>query len=193
MKANAKTTNGSILKKGTIKSTNQLGLLRRWPDLEGNRPMLVADITHEMRLPSSRTRTHIDAEVLAGREQQLYLFRLQVGATVICWLADPYDLEICAMLHQWANAAHMFVAMNALDGVRVLTRHVVGDGPSMEPCAVLANPEDSARFLRSATDAVTSGLVKARAYSKIDSIKQIRKVLIFGVADQGDSNDRYCA
>lgn len=182
MKANANLNNGSMLRAGAIKSTKQLGLLRRWPDLEGNRPMVVADLTEGMGLPSSRTRTHIGAQVINGSEQQFYLFRLQVGATLICWLADPYASGVHAMLNEWASAGHMFVALNTLEGARILTRPVIGEVPAINTISPSANAQSSARFHRTAHDAVTSGLIKAQAYSEITSVKTIRKLRIFSVA-----------
>ena len=186
MKANANLNKGSILRAGAIKSTKQLGLLRRWPDLEGNRPMVVADLTEGMRLPSPRIRTHIGAQVINGSEQQIYLFRLQVGATLICWLADPYAAEIHAMLSEWASAGHMFVALNTLEGARILTRPVIGKVPAINTISSSANGHSSARFDRTAHDAVTSGLIKAQVFSEIASVKTIRKIRFFSVSCQGD-------
>lgn len=181
MTVNANMKSG-ILRTGAIKSTKQLRLLRRWPDLEGNRPILVAELGDGMLLPRPRTQTHITAQVISGSEQQIFLFRLQVGATLICWLVDPYAPEIHAVLNEWARAGNMFVALSTAEGVRILTRPVVGKLAATNSALSSSDEQTSARFHRTAQDAVASGLIKAQAHSEISSVKTIRKLQIFSAS-----------
>lgn len=81
----------------------------------------------------------------------------------------------------------MFVAIAAFDGVLILTSPVVGGRLSVELDAVADSPENTERFLRSVHAAVSSGLVGAQVCSRIDSVKTVRKVRIFSVASQADS------
>lgn len=87
MKATSKAKHDYTLKQGSITSTNRLGMLRRWPDLTGDRPMLIADLSSEMGLPGARLPYIVSIEALQGSEQPLYSFRMQIGAKLICWLA----------------------------------------------------------------------------------------------------------
>lgn len=179
MKATAKLNQSHTLRQGSITSTNELGLLRRVPDMEGNLPMLLADLSDEIGVPSSRIQSSLSIEVVQGSEQNLYSFRLQVGATLVCWLADPNDPEIHSMLQTWASAGHLFFGLRTKEGVIVQTRQVGGVPPSIEDITAASGGVDTGRFLRSTAAVVNSGRMKAQAQSDISSVPKIRKVRAF--------------
>ena len=154
--------------------------------MEGTCPMLLADLSDEMDMPRLHTETSVSAEVVHGGEQALYSFRLQIGATLVCWLADPNEPEIHGMLQRWASADYMFVGLRTNAGVMVRTRLVGGIPPSINDIRTALGPMDTGRFLRSTAGVVNSGLIKAQAQSDIASIPKIRKVrafLILGKAE----------
>lgn len=178
MSNRSKENQSRLLKLGSITSTNQLGLLARLPDLNCNRPMLFADLSDKMDQPSSLAETCVSAEVLDGSEQKFYSFRLQIGATLICWLADPYDPMILNLLQAWVSAGHMFFGLKVRQGIIIRTRPVTGKLPN-DPQSNPAYAPDIERFMRTANDAVSSGRVKAMVKSEIDSVAKISKVRAF--------------
>lgn len=95
---------------------------------------------------------------------------MQIGAKLICWLADPYDQKIFGMLQAWASAGHMFFRLHTSQGVLIRTRTITSAAPFDAPNFVIPHAFDTARFMRSATDAVSSGLVKVHAKNEIDSV-----------------------
>jgi len=147
--------------------------------MEGTRPMLLADLSDEMDMPRLHTETSVSAEVVHWGEQALHLFRLQIGATLVCWLADPNDPEINSMLQAWANAGYMFVGLRTNTGVMVRTRLGGSVPPSICGIHAASGPMDTGRFLRSTAAVVNSGLIKAQAQSDIASVPKIRKVRAF--------------
>lgn len=178
MKSNSQANRSRILNGGSVTSTSQLGLLARMPDMVGTQPMLIGDLSDEMRRPNQRVKSVVSAEVIQGSEQQLYSIRLQIGASLICWIADPYSATTHRLFQTWLSAGHMFVGLQTRHGVLIRTRPVTGElsigADSTKVAAV-----DTRRFLRSANDAATSGLLKACARSEIDSVQAIRKVRAF--------------
>jgi len=181
MKATSKAKQDSTFGQGNITSTNKLGMLRRWPDLTGDKPMLIADLSNEMGLPGARLPYSVSIEALQGSEQGLYSFRMQIGAKLICWLADPYDRQIFDMMQAWVSAGLMFFALRTSQGVLIRTRTISSAAPFNDPDFVMPHASDAERFMRSATDAVSSGLVKAHAKSEIDSVPKIRRLRVFVV------------
>lgn len=181
MKATSKANHGGSLNQGSITCTKDLGLIPRIPDLEGTRPMLLADLSHEIGKPRARVQWSVGAEVVLASEQALYLFRLQVGATLVCWLADPSDPKVVGMLQEWASAKHMFFGLRTKGGVIVRTREVVGVPLTVDEISAALGGVDRERFIRSATEVVNSGLIKAKAQSDILAVSKIRKLRIFTV------------
>jgi hypothetical protein len=179
MKATWKMNQSRTLRQGSITNTNELGLIRRMPDMEGTFPMLLADLSDEIGALTSRTQSSLSIEVVQGSEQNLYSFRLQVGATLVCWLADPNDPEIHGMLQTWASAGHLFFGLKTNQGVTVQTRPVGGVPPSIDDITAASGGMDTGRFLRSTAAVVNSGLIKAQAQSDIASVPKIRKVRAF--------------
>lgn len=181
MNTTSKTSKGSITKHGSITSTKQLGLLPRIPDLEGHRPLLFAELSDEMGLPSTTLQHSVSAELLEGSEQPLYSFRLQIGTRLIVWLANPYAPETLNMLQNWASVGDMLVGVKTGHGMLVHTRPVVGGTQFIDGGSIASNAVDTKRFIRTAREAVSSGLVKARAVSDIACVPKIRKVHVFVV------------
>jgi hypothetical protein len=185
MRATSKVKDGGNLKPGSITSTKELRLIPRMPDMTGTCPLLLADLSDEMSYPSLHLETSVSAEVVRGSEQALYLFRMQVGATLVCWLADPNDPEIHCVLNGWAKSAYMFVALKTSAGVMVRTGLVCGVPPAIRHIYDSSGPLDNERFIRSTIEAVNSGLIKAQVKSDIDSVKKIRKVRVFSILGKG--------
>lgn len=181
MKELPKAQRSAGLKQGSITSTNEIGLIRRMPDMTGACPLLLADLSDEMDRPAFGAKTEVSAEVLHTSEQALYLFRLQIGATLVCWLADPHDQEIHDMLHAWASANYMFTALKTMGGVMVKTRLVCGIPPAIKDVHASAGPMDAARFVRSTVEAGHSKFIKAHVQSDIASVRKIWKVRVFYV------------
>lgn len=169
------------LKKGSITSTNEMGMIPRMPDMKGNCPLLLADLSDEMCMPGLHIETSVSAEVIHASEQALYLFRLQIGATLVCWLADPKDPAIHAMLQAWAIADYMFVAVKTKTGVIVRTRLVCGIPPSIKDVNASSGQMDAERFLRSTIEVGTASFIKSKARSDIASVQKIWKVRLFHV------------
>jgi hypothetical protein len=181
MKASKKAQQNACLKQGSITSTNEIGLIPRMPDMMGTCPLLLADLSHEMSMPAFRAQTAISAGVVHASEQAMYLFRLQIGATLVCWIADPYDPEIHAMLQAWASADYMFAALKTKSGVMVKNRLVCGSLPSIQDIHALSGPMDAARFIRSTVEVGNSKFIKSQVQSDIASVKKIWKVRPFYV------------
>lgn len=179
MRATSKMNQSRTLRQGSITSTNEIGLIPRMPDMEGTRPMLLADLADEMDMPRLHTETSVSAEVVHWGEQALHLFRLQIGGTLVCWLADPNDPEIQSMLQSWASAGYMFVGLRTNTGVMVRTRAGGGVPAFISSIHPASGPMDTGRFLRSTAAVVNSGLIKAHAQSDIASVPKIRKVRAF--------------
>lgn len=179
MRATSKVKHGHTLKQGSITSTNELGLLRRMPDMTGTCPLLLADLSDEMGMPGPRLDTSVSAEVVHASEQALYLFRLQIGATLVCWLADPHDPEIHNLLQQWARADYMFAALKTDAGVMVRSPLVCGIPPSIKEIHESSGQMDTARFIRSTVEVVTSGVIRAQVKSDIALVQRIRKIRVF--------------
>ena len=187
MKTTSKLNQSRMLRQGSITSTNELGLIRRMPDIEGTLPMLLADLSDEIGVSSSGSQSSLSIECVQGSEQNLYSFRLQVGATLVCWLADPNDSEIHEMLQAWASAGYIVFGLKTNEGVIVQTRSVGGLPPPIEDITATSGGIDTGRFLRSTAALVNSGLIKAQAQSDIASVPKIRKVrafLILGKEEQ---------
>lgn len=181
MRAFTKAQHNACLKRGSISSTSEIGLIARMPDMTGTYPVLLADLSHEISTPPFRAETAISAEVIHAREQAIYLFRLQIGATLVCWLADPYDPEIHAMLQAWASVDYMFAAMKTQDGTMVRSRLVCGNLPSIKDIHASSGPMDAARFIRSMAEVGNSKFIKSQVQSDIASVKKIWKVRPFYV------------
>lgn len=181
MRASSKAQHNACLKRGSVTSTNEIGLIPRMPDMKGTCPLLLADLSHEMGMPAFGAETAVSAGVIQASEQAVYLFRLQIGATLICWLADPYDPEIHAMLEAWGNADYMFVAVKTNGGVMVKTRLVCGIPASIKDIHASSGPMDAARFIRSTVEVGNSKFIKSQVQSDIASVKKIWKVRIFYV------------
>lgn len=181
MRTSSKAKQGAGLKQGSITSTNEMGLIRRMPDMKGTCPLLLADLSDEMGMPAFGAETSVSAQVVHAREQALYLFRLQVGATLVCWLADPNDPEVHSMLQAWANTDHMFVALRTRGGVMVRTRLVCGIPPAIKDIHASSGTMDAARFIRSTVEVANSASIKVVAQSDIVSVQKIRKVRLFYV------------
>ena len=179
METTSKAKDGGRHKQGSIACRKDLGLIPRMPDWEGTCPMLLAHLSNEMGIPRRRVQSSIDAEVVHASEQALYSFRLQVGATLVCWLADPNDPEVGGMLQDWACAKHMFFGLKTKAGVIVRTRQVVGAPLTIDEISAASGRMDRERFIRSASEVVNSGLIKANARSDIASVAKIRKVRVF--------------
>lgn len=179
MKATSKVKHGHTLKQGSITSTNELNLIRRMPDMTGACPLLLADLSDEMDMPNPRLDTSVSAEVVHASEQALYLFRLQIGATLVCWLADPHDPEIHDLLQQWARADYMFAALKTDEGVMVRSRLVCGIPPSIKVIHEASGQMDTQRFIRSTVEVVTAGIIKAQVKSDIAQVQRIRKIRVF--------------
>lgn len=182
MRTSSKAKQGAGLKQGSITSTNEIGLISRMPDMKGTCPLLLADLSDEMGMPAFGAETSVSAQVVHAREQALYLFRLQVGATLACWLADPNDPEVHSMLQAWANIDHMFVALKTRGGVMVRTRLVCGISPAIEDIHALSGPMDAARFIRATVEVGNSKFIKSQVQSDIASVKKIWKVRVFYVS-----------
>lgn len=157
MRASTKAQHDVCLKQGSITSTNEIGLIRRMPDITGTYSLLLADLSDEMDRPAFGAETEVSAEVLHASEQALYLFRLQIGATLVCWLADPHNPEIHGMLQAWASAAYKFAALKTKGGVMVKTRLVCGIPAAIEDVHASSGPMDAARFIRSCMEVGYSG------------------------------------
>lgn len=195
MKATSKVKHGQTLKQGSITSTNELNLIRRVPDMTGACPLLLADLSDEMGMPSTRLDTSVSAEVVHASEQAIYLFRLQIGATLVCWLADPHDPEIHNLLQQWAKADYMFAALKTDEGVMVRSRLVCGIPPSIKAVHKASGQMDTGRFIRSTIEVFTSGVIRAQAKSDIPLVQRIRKIrafFILGKAAQEAEDMRLC-
>lgn len=149
--------------------------------MKGTCPLLLADLSDEMGMPAFGAETSVSAQVVHAREQALYLFRLQVGATLVCWLADPNDPEVHSMLQAWANTDHMFVALRTRGGVMVRTRLVCGIPPAIKDIHASSGTMDAARFIRSTVEVANSASIKVVAQSDIVSVQKIRKVRLFYV------------
>jgi hypothetical protein len=181
MRALSKAKRSANLKQGSITSTNEIGLIPRMPDMKGTCPLLLADLSDEMGMPAFGTETEVSAEVVHASEQALYLFRLQIGATLVCWLADPNDPEIHDMLQAWANAAYMFAALKTKGGVMVKARLVCGAPPNIKDIHASSGPMDAARFIRSTVEVGHSKFIKSQVQSDIASVRKIWKVRVFYV------------
>lgn len=179
MKATSKSNQGGNLKQGSVTCTKEIGLLSRMPDMEGTHPMLLADLSHEMGIPYARRQSCVGAEVIHANEQPLYSFRLQIGATLVCWLADPYDPQVLHMLREWACAKYMFFGLRTNAGVIIRTREVSGTPLTIDEISAASAWMDKERFIRSAAEVVNSGLIKAKALSDIPAVSKIRKLRIF--------------
>lgn len=173
------------LRQGSITSINEIGLIPRMPDMTGACPLLLADLSDEMDMPVFGTETNVSAQVLHAREQALYLFSLQIGATLVCWLADPNDSEVRRMLQAWADAYYMFAALKTRSGVMVKTRLVCGIPPTIKDTYTSSSGSmDAARFIRSIVEVENSAFIKRHVQSDIASVRQIRKVRVFYVLDE---------
>lgn len=191
----AKVNQSRMLRQGSITSTNELRLMRRMPDMGGTLPMLLADLSDEIGVPSSGIQSSLSIEGIQGSEQTLYSFRLQVGTTLVCWLADPNDPEIYSMLQTWASAGYILFGLRTNEGVIVWTRSVGGVPPSIDDIVATSGGMDTRRFLRSTAAVVNSGLIKAQAQSDIASVPKITKVrafLILGKVEQGRLTSDRC-
>ena len=86
------------------------------------------------------------------------------------------------MMHAWVTAGFMFFGLRTSQGVLIRTRTISSAAPFNDPDFVIPHASDTERFMRSATDAVSSGLVKAHAKSEIDSVSKIRQLRVFVVS-----------
>ena len=179
MRATSKVKHGHTLKQGSITSTNELNLIPRMPDMTGACPLLLADLSDEMGMPGPRLDTSVSAEVVHASAQALYLFRLQIGATLVCWLADPHDPEIHDLLQQWARADYMFAALKTDEGMMVRSRLVCGIPPSIKAIHEASGQMDTQRFIRSTVEVVTAGVIRAQVKSDIPLVQRIRKIRVF--------------
>ena len=179
MTTSSKAKQGAGLKQRSITTTNEIGLLRRMPDMKGTCPLLLADLSDEMGMPAFGAETSVNAQVVYAREQALYLFRFQVGATLVCWLADPNDHEVCSMLQAWASAGYMFAALKTRNGVMVRTQLVGGIPPTTKDIHASSGAMDIARFIRSIVEVGNAAFIKAQVQSDIASVQKIWKVRVF--------------
>jgi len=187
MKATSKANQGGSLRQGSITCAKDLGLILREPDMEGTRPLLLADLSDEIGRPRARVQCSVGVEVVLASEQALYLFRLQVGATLVCWLADPSDPKVIGMLQEWACAKHMFFGLRTKGGVLVRTREVVGVPLTIDEISAALGGMDRERFSRSAAEVVNSGLIKAKAQSDIPAVSKVRKLRLFTLLSAEDN------
>jgi len=193
MTTSSKAKQSVDLKQGSITSTNELGMIPRMPDMKGTCPLLLADLSDEMGMPAFGAETSVSAQVVHAREQALYLFRLQVGATLVCWLADPNDHEVHSMLQAWASANYMSAALKTRDGVMVKTRLVCGIPPTIKDIHASSGSMNAARFIRSTIEVGNAAFIKAQVQSDIASVQKIRKVRLFyvmGAAARAAVNER---
>jgi len=181
MKASSKAKNSRSLRSGSITTTNELGMLRRMPDMSGNCPLVLADLSDERGMPDLRMATSVSIEAVHASEQAVYIFKLQLGATLVCWLADPNDPEIDGLLRAWTNANYMFAALKTRNGVMVRNRLVCGAPPSIEDIHAVSGGMDTARFIRSVAEIGHSAFIKSRTQSDITSVKKIWKVRVFQI------------
>lgn len=181
MKATSQAKNSRTLRPGSITTTNKMGMLRRMPDMTGNCPLVLADLSDERGMPDLRIETSVSLDAIHATEQAVYLFKLQIGGTLVCWLADPNDPEIHDLLQAWTSANYMFVALKTRKGVMVRNRSVCGALPSIEDIHAASGGMDTARFMRSATEIGHSAFIKSRVQSDIASVQKIWKVRVFQI------------
>ena len=96
-------------------------------------------------------------------------------------MADPSDPKVVGMLQEWTCAKHMFFGLRTKGGVIIRTREVVGVPLTIDEISAALGGVDRERFIRSATEVVKSGLIKAKAQSDIPAVSKIRKLRIFTV------------
>ena len=150
-------------------------------------PLLLADLSDEMGVPSNRRPINLDLRVVHTNEQSLLTFRLQIGATLVLWITDPLNPKVLAMLQRWASAKHMFLALKTNAGFRIWTREVTGIAPTNENICKTPARMDTERFLRSVAQAMESGILMGEAKSDIASVQKIRKLRLFLVSDSVDA------
>ena len=187
MRATSKAKHGRSFKHGCITTINEIGLIRRMPDMTGTCPLLLADLSDEMGMPGSRLPISLHCKVVHTSEQSLLSFRLQIGATLVLWITDPLNPKVLGMLEQWASVQHMFFALKTNAGFIVRSRGVSGVAPTIENISKTPAQMDTGRFLRSFAEALDLGLLKAEAQSDIASAQKIRKLRVFLVSGSEDA------
>lgn len=181
MKTTLRANNSRNLRQGSITTTNVIGLPRRVPDMTGDCPLLLADLSDEMGMPGPHVQTSVSVEAVHASEQSVYVFKLQIGATLVCWLADPNDQDIHSVLQAWASANYMFAALKTTDGVMVRNRLVCGIPPSIKDIHAASGGMDTARFIRASNEVGHSAFIKKQVQSDIASVQKIWKVRVFQI------------
>jgi hypothetical protein len=179
MKTNTTAASNAVLLTGEITSTRKLNIVSRNPALAtGTLPMLFGELPKALWSEGAGIPIYMGHGVLRGEEQFLLSFRLQVGPTMVYWLADPHDSEIVALLRTWAAANQMATALQSKDGVFILARNYPAI-PLLVQKICDANSENTERFVRSANGIVASGLLQSNATSDIPSISELKNVHAF--------------
>lgn len=116
----------------------------------------------------------------SGMSLPMLTFRLQVGADMRYWLANPWDPEIWAMLDAWAAAGTMAVAAEIDDKVTIASRdyELV---PSIEALRDRAQAGMKKialieEFMQGAGSTVISGRLAIGATTDIPGIPTLRQV-----------------
>jgi len=115
-----------------------------------------------------------------GMSLPLLTFRLQLGADMLYWLANPWDPEVWSMLDAWGAAGHMAVAAEVGDRVVFVTR----DYESIPPMKELRSKAQGAmkrldavrEFMQGAGLLTVSGHLALGATTDIPSIPVLRHV-----------------
>jgi hypothetical protein len=164
---------------GQITNARKLNVVSRNPALAtGTLPMLFGELPKTLWSEGAGIPIYMGHGVLRGEEQFLLSFRLQVGPTMVYWLADPHDSEIVALLRTWAAANQMATALQSKGGVFILGRNYPAI-PLLVQKICDANSENTERFVRSANGIVASGLLQSNATSDIPSISKLKNVHAF--------------
>lgn len=182
MKTNTTAPSNAVLLTGEITSTRKLNIVSRNPALAtGTLPMLFGELPKTLWLEGAGVPIYMGHGALLGEEQFLLSFRLQVGATMVYWLADPHDSEIVAMLRTWVAANQMAAALKTRVGVFILARDYPAIPLPVQKICDAKAEMNTERFLRSANEIVASGLLQSNATSDIPSIRKPKNVHAFFV------------
>jgi hypothetical protein len=84
MTTSSKAKQGAGLKQGSITTTNEIGLLRRMPDMKGTCPLLLADLSDEMGMPPFGAETSVNAQVVYAREQVGWQTQMTMKCVACC-------------------------------------------------------------------------------------------------------------
>jgi hypothetical protein len=113
-------------------------------------------------------------------ELPILAIRLQLGANMLYWLANPADPEIWATVDAWHKAGQMAVAAEFDDGRLLLVQRDFKRAPqlrALESAAGTTSRHSATReFMQSAGEALVSGELARRATTDIPGVPCLQSV-----------------